>query len=418
MQDYKLTDLISVETLQQIQDRFSRFTGIAALTTDADGTPVTQGSGFTDFCMNTVRKSEKGCRLCAMCDRDGAQMTYRSGKTAIYTCHAGLTDFSAPIMVNDEIVGCFVGGQVLTEELDERFVRQHAAELNVDPDEYLTALKKAYNISKEELERSAEFLSFIATILSESAYKNYNSLTVSRKAEYSARSQARFIIDMCELLNMELQDWRSSASEAIVSSKPDEIKTVMRDIMDRCLDMLNLSRDAINYVSMSENDMELAETEYDPVTFIKQLTSGVKSQAQENSIHLVFSVKGDVPDLLFGDTGCMGQIVLKLLSNLISVSSGGVILTEISVNKESYSSDLIVRIENNDIELSPETVNNIRKALVTDKQSEGADEAFIGFTVIGHMARRMSGSIVLNSNAAEGTSFVLTVPQLEVKGGK
>ena len=52
MADVKLTDLIDVNTLQEIQDGFARLTGMAALTTDERGNAVTQGSNFTDFCMN------------------------------------------------------------------------------------------------------------------------------------------------------------------------------------------------------------------------------------------------------------------------------------------------------------------------------------------------------------------------------
>ena len=44
-----LTDLIDVEILQRIQDAFSDMTGIASVTTDADGVAVTKGSHFSDF---------------------------------------------------------------------------------------------------------------------------------------------------------------------------------------------------------------------------------------------------------------------------------------------------------------------------------------------------------------------------------
>ena len=42
MKNLKLTDLIDIKTLQEIQDSFSKATGMAALTTDADGNPVTR----------------------------------------------------------------------------------------------------------------------------------------------------------------------------------------------------------------------------------------------------------------------------------------------------------------------------------------------------------------------------------------
>ena len=56
----RLTDLIDVKTLQDIQDGFANTTGMAALTADADGTAVTQGSNFTEFCMELTRKSRTG----------------------------------------------------------------------------------------------------------------------------------------------------------------------------------------------------------------------------------------------------------------------------------------------------------------------------------------------------------------------
>ena len=45
-------------------------------------------------------------------------MALREGRSIAYTCHAGLIDFAAPIVVNDELIGCFIGGQVLLEEPD------------------------------------------------------------------------------------------------------------------------------------------------------------------------------------------------------------------------------------------------------------------------------------------------------------
>ena len=64
MKELVLTDLIDVGILQQIQDGFSDFTGMAALTADAQGVAVTEGSRFTDFCMELTRKSPLGCKRC------------------------------------------------------------------------------------------------------------------------------------------------------------------------------------------------------------------------------------------------------------------------------------------------------------------------------------------------------------------
>ena len=142
MSSIKLTDLISVQVLQEIQDGFAEVTGMAALTTDADGNPVTKGSNFTDFCMKYTRRSRVGCERCEKCDRDGGKQTHRTGRAAAYSCHGGLMDFAAPIMVDGEFIGSFIGGQVLTEKPDEAKFRKIAKELGIAPSTVSRALKK------------------------------------------------------------------------------------------------------------------------------------------------------------------------------------------------------------------------------------------------------------------------------------
>lgn len=173
MASLKLLDLIDAHTLQEIQDGFADVTEMAALTTDADGNPVTKGSNFTDFCMKYTRQSRLGCERCEKCDRTGGEQTQRSGKASAYVCHAGLMDFAAPIMVNGEFIGSFIGGQVLTEKPDEAKFRKIAKELGINPDEYIAALRKVKIVPKAKVEASAKFLHTIAKNISSMAYSNY-----------------------------------------------------------------------------------------------------------------------------------------------------------------------------------------------------------------------------------------------------
>lgn len=55
-----LLDLFDLSELQEIQDVFSRATGVASIITEIDGTPITEPSGFTCFCNDIIRKTEKG----------------------------------------------------------------------------------------------------------------------------------------------------------------------------------------------------------------------------------------------------------------------------------------------------------------------------------------------------------------------
>ena len=140
--EINLTDLIEVGMLQKIQDAFSMMTGIASLTTDRYGVPVTKGSCFSDFCMKHTRTSEVGRKRCEQCDKMGAELALKEGASCAYYCHAGLVDFAAPIMAHGQMVGCFIGGQVLIQEPDEEKLRKVAEEIGVDSEEYIAAAKR------------------------------------------------------------------------------------------------------------------------------------------------------------------------------------------------------------------------------------------------------------------------------------
>ncbi|MBD5140308.1 MAG: histidine kinase [Ruminococcus sp.] len=211
MLDVKLTELIDVATLQEIQDGFARLTGMAALITDEKGEAVTEGSNFTDFCMNYTRKSKMGCARCEQCDKSGGEQTMQTGKAVAYYCHAGLVDFAAPIMVNGEFIGSIIGGQVLTEEPREKKFIKIAQDLNINPSEYVKALKKVKIIEKEKIDAAADFLFIIAKILSETAYSSYLannmdsgaanlSYSVIRKLKESENTARKAAKDMTELL--------------------------------------------------------------------------------------------------------------------------------------------------------------------------------------------------------------------------
>lgn len=165
-----LLDVIDRKTLQGLQDAFAAATGMAALATDDTG-PVTDGSNFTDFCMNLTRKSKIGCDRCNQCDLKGGAEASRTGKPAVYYCHGGLMDFAAPVMLNGKLIGSLIGGQVLPEEPDEEKFRRIAVEIGVDPDQYIAALRKVKIVPKQQIEAAANLLYQMANALSEVGYQ-------------------------------------------------------------------------------------------------------------------------------------------------------------------------------------------------------------------------------------------------------
>lgn len=115
---YHLNELIDLEVLQAIQDKFADATGLAFVAIDYGGKPITKLSNFTDFCA-LIRANEKYNKACCRCDAHGGIEAASSCEPYVYQCHCGLTDFAVPIIADGQYVGSILGGQVKCGEDDE-----------------------------------------------------------------------------------------------------------------------------------------------------------------------------------------------------------------------------------------------------------------------------------------------------------
>lgn len=106
----RLTELLNMEQLQTLQDHLAKALGLSFVVVDYRGRPVSQSSGFTDFC-NCMQKHEQYGHLCSQCYAHGGLRATISGKPSMYTCHAGLVEFAVPLMMDGKYAGAILGGQ-------------------------------------------------------------------------------------------------------------------------------------------------------------------------------------------------------------------------------------------------------------------------------------------------------------------
>ena len=178
-ENIRVQDIFDMDFLQEFQDNFARSLGITAVTVDLDGNPITKPTDWTDFCMNYTRKSPIGNQRCMECDRRGGEESARSGRPSVYECHAGLMDFVAPILLNGKQIGSILGGQALTEPLDENKFRRIAGEIGVDPEKYVEAVRKIKYIPRKNLESAAQVLYLMANAFSKMGFYKYQLKTMS-----------------------------------------------------------------------------------------------------------------------------------------------------------------------------------------------------------------------------------------------
>ncbi len=387
MQKIKLTDLIDVEVLQRIQDGFSKYAGMASLTTDENGVPITEGSSFTDFCTNHVRKSELGVKRCKECDKMGAYEASKRGCASSYICHAGLIDFSAPIMVEGQVVGSFLGGQVRRKELDEEFFYASAKELGMDPDAYVEAAKAVHVLDRKEVENAADFLAEIAKVLSEMAYQNYVALQTSKRTERAARSQASYIMNSVTKLGNDMKEWDLLIEKGLMSDDLSVMKQTLADINRICDAASTNIHDTLEYIRLSGGETILKETKYDIRDVLRQI-----QEAVPHEINVVLAE--NVPERLMGDASRIVMLFVKLLQMIVQHTKSAITM-KVGSRKNSYSTWVDFRIED----------------FVLDKPEEGL-KCDMELLVV----QQMNGTLEFNYDDSDNMYVEVCLPQLAIEG--
>ncbi|HEX2924927.1 MAG TPA: PocR ligand-binding domain-containing protein [Ruminiclostridium sp.] len=169
----RLAEVIDIDFLQKFQDDFALGMGLASVTVDLDGNPVTKPSKYTRFCMDFTHSTDIGDKRCAQSHKRGGEEAARTGKPYVYECHAGLIDFAAPIMLENIQIGTILGGQILTTAPELSKYERIASEIGVDASQYLDAVKEVKTLSRERIEAAANVLWTVANNLAKSWYDQH-----------------------------------------------------------------------------------------------------------------------------------------------------------------------------------------------------------------------------------------------------
>lgn len=207
---YQLGKILNLERWQKLQDSIATVTGLAIVTVDYKGTPITAHSSRCAFC-DYVRNHPDLHRLCQKCDSRGGLEAVRMSQPYIYICHCNIIDIAIPIITDDQYIGAVMAGEI---------------KLSDSPDEH--TLEKITNTSSEHLLDDPEIR------------KLYDAIPVTSYRQLSASVQ--MLSDLCNYLveeatnkNVILEMYKKiSASEHLLADStglsPNMVKNIRYEL--------------------------------------------------------------------------------------------------------------------------------------------------------------------------------------------
>lgn len=413
-EDMKLTDLIDVEVLQRLQDAFSEMTGMAALTTDKDGIAVTKGSNFSDFCMKYTRTCPKGNKRCNACDKMGAEQALTMGTASVYICHAGLVDFAAPIIANGQMVGSFIGGQVLKSPPDFAKFARIADDLGIDIGEYIEAVQKVRIVDMETIDRSAKFLYSMAGILSNLAYNSYK-LTISNKEiEKVARAKSDFLANMSHEIRTPMNAALGMAEMALREEMSPTVREYIHQIRSAAKSLLVIINDILDFSKIESGKMEITPVTYEPQSVINDISSIISTRIGTKNIEFIMDISPKMPHRLHGDSVRVQQILMNLLTNAVKFTTQGQVkLTMECVPAGGDTVMLHASVSDTGSGIKREDLNKLFQSFqqLDSKRNRNIEGTGLGLVICRQLLTLMNGNISVESEYNKGSTFSVTLPQ-------
>ena len=413
-ENIKLTDLLDVEMLQRVQDAFAKMTGLAVITVDADGVPVTKGSNFCAFCSLYNRNSPLGAFRCQSCDANGAKLALEAGKPVSYTCHAGLVEFAAPILANDTMIGYFVGGQVRTTPPNVSSILQGAREIGVDAIAYLQSAINVPTIGQEEIDRAAAFLYTIADVISSITYHRYIMHRANVEIERTAQLKSDFLANMSHEIRTPMNAVIGMAEMALREEMSPAARDYIQQIKTSGKTLLTIINDILDFSKIESGKMDIIEANYSPCDLINDISNIISTRIGEKNIEFLLDINTTLPCQLYGDNIRIKQVITNISNNAIKFTEKGQVLLKLDyeyisddeINFKVSVTDTGIGIHKKDIEKLFESFQQL-----DSKRNRNIEGTSLGLPISRKLLTLMGGDMDIESEYGVGSTFSFHLPQ-------
>lgn len=160
LQSINIKGLANIELLKKFQNLFFRLTGLYTTFIDNNADFITQARGQCKFCkIISLEEKRTGISRCWESNRNACIKAQKLKKPYIYKCYAGLTEVIVPIIVEDNVIGTVLTGQI-------RAKGQSIMPANLFKNKHLlNKLKKSYTdisvVTPQQIESASQLLSLM-----------------------------------------------------------------------------------------------------------------------------------------------------------------------------------------------------------------------------------------------------------------
>ena len=168
----QIIDYIDVESISSLLAQNPLLPRLFFTITDLEGN-IRASSQWKGICQNYYRCNPDTLQRCVESDTILASKIKEGERYALYACYNSLTDAAMPIIVEGEMIGNLIIGQVFTQPPDMDFFAEQADRFGFERKAFLEAVKEVPVIEESKLREIMQFYAGLASMIGSIAYQAY-----------------------------------------------------------------------------------------------------------------------------------------------------------------------------------------------------------------------------------------------------
>ena len=193
----------------------------------------------------------------------------------------------------------------------------------------------------------------------------------------------------------------------------EEAKEDAKDIVMASKNLLEIVNGILDISKIEADKMEIVNTEYNLKEILDSLVKLIKPRIGEKDIEVKTDFASDIPEVLYGDSGKVKQIITNVLTNAAKYTEKGEINFSVKCVNNEGKCKLVITIKDTGRGIKTEQIDKLfNKFQRLDEDKNTTTEGTgLGLAITKRLVEMMGGKIVVQSRYGEGSIFTIYLTQ-------
>lgn len=240
-----------------------------------------------------------------------------------------------------------------------------------------------------------------------------------RRAEQADREKSIFLATMSHEIRTPMNAILGFGELMAGEASTDKERRYAQSIVRSGHSLLQIINDILDLSKIEAGMMEIHATPTDVrelAIFVQQL---FHTQASTRGLEMRVEMAEDVPHSLMVDSTRLRQVLINLVGNAFKFTEQGSVTLRFSGHREGDARPiyrLVVEVIDTGVGIPPERLGEIFKPFVQAKVNRDAEHrgTGLGLAIVRRLADLMKGTVSVQSQVGEGSTFRLDLPGIEI----